>query len=941
MQRSTKAEETEMKYKTRGGTDPHGKPKVYFTGAAEDCNASFERISDLILSMYNCVIYYEENPYEPELTEELLLGMQLVVMTVTSRYTDQDSFAHNTVFRLAVRHHIPVLPLLEEAGIESAFNRKCGNIQYLNLNSADATEISSVRKLKNFLNAVLLGDELTEQIMQAFDAYVFMSYRKKDRKYANELIRLIHSNDLCRDLAIWYDEYLVPGENFNHAIEKAMKNSSLFTMVVTDSLLEKPNYVMDMEYPAARRDKKPILPVLMTGTDETRLKGCYDEIPHPVKPECLKEALQKALENILEPERDNSPKHLFFIGLAYLEGIYAEVNHARALEMIQTAAEQGLTEAMQKLTDMYLHGNGVPVDHEAAIAWEKRLAAAHKAGYDADGDAESVISWFKTLLSVGDHTSMYIGEKAGCQAYEHLAREVRDFLNRSGLYRPAHFIVLAHRKQSEILLKHDQIPAALCQIRKALRESKRFYKNELEYYSLKPEDAFLEQAALDRGTSQIAYGDILFAKGCRKKACIQYALGFAMVRQAELLAGEHDQDPDILMQIETEKIAMCQRHILSIAENSMIGSIMTSDLTDEPDDAESAGEAENDDLFAVTDITEKIRRDYAKLRTQYLETKSKEHLIRFASACESVGKMYASQKRYFKAIEAYQEITEMLEPVRKADSYFLFPYMLIRYYAQLGILLARTDDLPGAGDALQKCSTLCRSMESEADRMTVRRCRFALHYAEGTVNAISKDYSAAIEQLLLAREAYADEKTTPSFRKEMFALYMELGSVYQESGEYKTALKSFRTALRFSRNEKGGYWFESLSSGRLRKMQINRRIADLYMKQGRCKEAFGYYKKAIRQATIAALERDPDSMFEKGELYSRAADCRRRMIRDHDLHSGFQIRYAAGMVLYYLNQAKSIYMNLSRAFPDVACYAEKVSQIQTETAQWEKERSHP
>lgn len=73
-------------------------------------------------------------------------------------------------------------------------------------------------------------------------------------------MRLIHENDFCRNIAIWYDEYLTPGENFNNAIAKALQKSELFTLVVTPNLVNEPNYVMEHEYPAARDSGKPILP---------------------------------------------------------------------------------------------------------------------------------------------------------------------------------------------------------------------------------------------------------------------------------------------------------------------------------------------------------------------------------------------------------------------------------------------------------------------------------------------------------------------------------------------------------------------------------------------------------------------------------------------------------------------------------------------------------
>ena len=62
--------------------------------------------------------------------------------------------------------------------------------------------------------AILLGEER----LDAFAAKIFLSYRKKDRALARELMRTIHQDPLLRDVAIWYDEFLTLGEDFNAEI---------------------------------------------------------------------------------------------------------------------------------------------------------------------------------------------------------------------------------------------------------------------------------------------------------------------------------------------------------------------------------------------------------------------------------------------------------------------------------------------------------------------------------------------------------------------------------------------------------------------------------------------------------------------------------------------------------------------------------------------------
>jgi hypothetical protein len=146
-------------------------------------------------------------------------------MPVTTKLLTTENAALDAEFRFAIERHIPVLPLMQEGGLDELFSQKCGDLQYLDKakSARDLTEIPYEEKLKNYLESVLVSDEMAEKIRAAFDAYVFLSYRKKDRKYAQELMRLIHKNDFCRDIAIWYDEFLTPGENFNESIREALK----------------------------------------------------------------------------------------------------------------------------------------------------------------------------------------------------------------------------------------------------------------------------------------------------------------------------------------------------------------------------------------------------------------------------------------------------------------------------------------------------------------------------------------------------------------------------------------------------------------------------------------------------------------------------------------------------------------------------------------------
>ena len=292
--------------------------------------------------------------------------------------------------------------------MDELFTEHFGDLQYLDPNARDETAISYDEKLKKYLNSVLVGDELAAKVRAAFDAYIFLSYRKKDRKYANELMHLIHKNDFCRDIAIWYDEYLTPGENFNQAISDALQKSDLFALVVTPSLVNEKNYVEEVEYPAAVEQNKPILPVELKKTDRIALSAHYRNIPNSVDARdetALSEALESVIARIARRDNASDPQHNFFIGLAYLDGIDVEVNHERALSLITFAAESKenkFPEAIEKLVSMYSDGHGVNRNYRVAAEWQRKLVEHWESEYRKSHGIDDYRKLFSALLDLGN-----------------------------------------------------------------------------------------------------------------------------------------------------------------------------------------------------------------------------------------------------------------------------------------------------------------------------------------------------------------------------------------------------------------------------------------------------------------------------------------------------------------------------------------------------------
>lgn len=517
---------TDFKFRTRGQSNPQGKSRVYFTCHPQDFEQYFDTICGEILERQNCAVFYLEPDTKPENVEDYelrLREMQLFVVPVTTKLLTTRNHTMDSDVPFAVDNHIPVLPLMQESGLEELFNRKFGDMQFLDKTNTDSTAISYEEKLTKYLNSVIVGDELAEKIRAAFDAYIFLSYRKKDRKYAQKLMELIHSNPFCRDIAIWYDEFLTPGENFNEAIRAALEKSELFALAVTPNLVNEINYILNIEYPMACKLGKKILPAEMQPTDKEKLRKLYEGIPEIIDSgdaEAMGTALSLLFERFAIRENDTDPQHKFFIGLAYLSGIDVEVNHERALELITGSAETGYIPAIEKLVSMYNKGEGVKRDYLKAIEWQKKLVETIKKNYNSspdEGTAKDLISALWDLEKFCYDLSML---KEAKDAAEELSEYAKTFYSVYGSRR-------FYRNESVSYNKLGNIANA----EGNLSQAEMYYKKALEICIALADETNTVEARRDLSISYIMLGSIAQVEGNLSQAKIYYEKAFEIDKE--------------------------------------------------------------------------------------------------------------------------------------------------------------------------------------------------------------------------------------------------------------------------------------------------------------------------------------------------------------------------------------------------------------------------
>lgn len=370
-------------YRTKLYTPPVGKPRVFMVCHKDDFLKYSESVFNNIFRESNCVVYYLDPLQEYALDDVLadLSEMQLFVFVVTKKLLSDSEQSLDPFLNYAFENSIPILPLVQETIDLEMYHQKFGEIQFLEKNPVMESSISYSEQLNKYLTSVLVSDEIASKVRAAFDAYIFMSYRKIDRRYASQLMHMIHEYEIFRDVAIWYDEFLVPGENFNNAIMDMIDRSDFFALSVTPNLVLESNYVMGVEYPAALKLNKKMAAFEMEKTDLSELNKYFASFPgciDPYKSGEIERVLMDAFQDI-RLRTKNNPEHLLAMGAAYLWGIDVEVDHLKARSLITKAAMSGNMDAISLLAMMYTTGFGVSMDYNQAVQlYEKFIELAEK-----------------------------------------------------------------------------------------------------------------------------------------------------------------------------------------------------------------------------------------------------------------------------------------------------------------------------------------------------------------------------------------------------------------------------------------------------------------------------------------------------------------------------------------------------------------------------------
>ena len=440
-----------------------GTSKVLFTCHRADYDMYFEMLRDDILEAADCTIFcFDDNDYYPESMDDyaaLIEQFNLIVIPVSFNFIIDESRAKDVDFKYAIEHRIPLLPILVQPNLYEEFNQ-LANIQVLDRTARDETQESYASKLRKFVNSVLVDDETAQKIKDAFDAYVFLSYRKKDRKYAQEIMSIIHQSDFMRDVAIWYDEFLTVGEDFNDEIASSLLKSKIMALVVTPSINERfngvGNYVIEKEYPMAIANEKVVVPIEAINTDNEEFRSNFPDSIDPVNKQ-NKEKLEDIFRTTVFEKGvviNNDPIHLYYIALAYINGIDMERDIEKGLSILAKASELGGIEASYYLSDFY-HDNEYYIDMGKSLLYSRKTFESAKARFLNKQDDAALNQYGKAVIQLAkllsnEQKSAYSTDRQ--KEIEIINREYFDSLKERCSDKNALMSFMLHRVRTENMI---------------------------------------------------------------------------------------------------------------------------------------------------------------------------------------------------------------------------------------------------------------------------------------------------------------------------------------------------------------------------------------------------------------------------------------------------------------------------------------------------------
>ena len=442
-----------------------------------------EDVARELLSVYDCRIYLsrcKENWLSENEAEELktaLSEMSLVAYIVSRRFLAEGGVVRQYLIP-GLMAKTRTMPVQIEPGLEEMFDAVIGPLQMINRTKADyGIQLQAfVQQCIDVHYRIGMSDEMRDIAQNLFRARGFVSYRKKDLVCLKQLLRALRKRPELQDVSLWYDSALHPGENFNSQIQEKLEKADFVLFVVTPSLLEPGNYVLEEEYVQAVKQHKNKIAVVMKDVPKEAFKEAYPDL-EPIAFEAIeawvKELDEAAQRTASAPSASLSPMKLFLLGQAFEAGDGTERDTQLAYELFQKAAEAGNPYAMKKLSDAYSSGAVLAKNDRLAAYWRQNaLTAFYEKMKETDSSDPEAVSIGNAVFQTADEELQYLRSQVHGLLNEKQYNQAMMFvliMQEAAKYLKAAGVLAGRFNQGQVLLRHAQVQIGIGEVTEAVK----------------------------------------------------------------------------------------------------------------------------------------------------------------------------------------------------------------------------------------------------------------------------------------------------------------------------------------------------------------------------------------------------------------------------------------------------------------------------------------
>lgn len=379
----------------------------------------------------------------------------------------------------------------------------------------------TVDLMNHQLNRFLPDDALYDTVRNtAFSGSIFLSYRKKNIEQARAVMKAIHDAKSANCVAIWIDEFLIAGRDYEDQIRGELSRCDAVALVVTPNLLEKDNYVLKNEYPWAHEEfNKNIIPIETLKTDRIAIKAAYDGIESVTDVKDTA-ALDKRLQEKGFRYKELSPDEEYLLGMAFYRRIGVESDIERAFRLLESAAKRGNADACMQIAFFYTAGIGAKRNLDTAL--EYMLQAKEYLDKDFENDPVSSIHRLYDLLYGSDGLCLRLKTADRCDDAKKISADFRACLrkiNKDAIEKYDLYLAESYLHAGDIF--YEQHPSA-----QAIDE---------EFSNLWKAASIIKQSRDETSEMNIVYAQVYGCMADCAKAKLDYDNALADYKQAKII----------------------------------------------------------------------------------------------------------------------------------------------------------------------------------------------------------------------------------------------------------------------------------------------------------------------------------------------------------------------------------------------------------------------